>query len=523
MGTTASVWVDEIDVTSLVVEGSVTKRLNNVGQASARFNMKGIDTLLGAPIAVGMLMKVYFDTGAGDVLYHHGRIMICEVTAEADTGYVVVNSADPLELWRYRPVRDPGSDVEFTSSCGISAPINDPGDFSKPDILADFVTGPNIVEAMCFASENIALGADDAEGPLFLAFDTPASTFECNGADLSGAPKDWPMTMMELASLLTSTGELDIVCQPIELDVNGNYGRLSAYNGDFGTDLTATVTFSYGMGTYNVRSLRWNTDMTKISNKLWYFLGPKCDDQHWYNNITATAGTQFAIVAVNIGTFKFTVTGDATGYAVGDVLVITGSTGNDGTYTVFSAPVFAAGQTEIEVNEVIPDATADGFIQSDFWTACGCCDPACAKTCADVHAGVVACEGTEAGEPGDSRGDYGVRMDIKIMDGAGDNSTGSGADCVELSPASLCLWKNQWLREANIRCLPQTIVHVTPQRDTGIGTFDIGDLITVEAQADVNGGFSGGQRVYAYTISWDSEDSVPALGEIQVSSDQENF
>ncbi len=446
--------VNEIDVTALAVEGSVTKRLNNVGQASARFNMKDMVPVLGEPIAPGMLMKMYFDTGAGDVLYHHGRILNTEVTADVDTGYVVVNSADPLELWRWRPVRDPGcfDDTGFQTDCLVSAPCtSEAGDFSKPQIITDFVTGPNIVQAMMFASQNISLGSDDAEGPLYLAY----GTFECDGADLSGAPKDWPMTMMEMASLLTSTGELDVVCQPIELDMNGNYGELSAYNGHFGTDLTSSVTFSYGMGAYNIRSLRWNVDMANITNKLWYFLGPKCDDQHWPNNITA---------------------------------------------------------------------------RSDF-NPCVCCDPDCMVTCNSIRDAIIACQGVEAGDEGDSRGDFGVRMDIKIMDGVGNNDPAEGGDCVEGSTplADLCLWKNQWLREAFLRCLPRTLVHFTPQRDTGIGTFDIGDLITVEAHTDVNGGFpptggpAVGQRVYGYSIAWDAEDSVPSLGEIQTSSDQENF
>ena len=65
-----------------------------------------------------------------------------------------------------------------------------------------------------------------------------------------------------------------------------------------------------------------------------------------------------------------------------------------------------------------------------------------------------------------------------------------------------------------------TLVHVTPIRDYGIGLFSIGDLITVEASADVKGGFSGAQRIYEYTINWD-EDSVPAIQELQVSSDNE--
>lgn len=440
MGTTATVMIDGTDVTALAVEGSVTKRLNNVSQSSARFHMKGIFDLLGTSVVPGMYVKVYFDTGAGDVLYHHGRIMNSETTADEDGGYVVVNSADPLELWKWRPVRDPGPD--FTSSCGTSAPVgHEAGDFSKPQLISDFVRGPQIVEAMCFASENISLGSDDAEGPLFL--DLSSGTFECGGADLRGAPKDWPMTMMELASILTSTGELDVVCQPIEFDFAGNYGELSAYNGGFGTDRTASVIFSYGMNAYNVRALRWNTDMSDLCNKLWYFLGPKCDDQHWPANVQA---------------------------------------------------------------------------QADF-SDCDCCnDPAC-DPCNDIRDSIVALQGTDAGLPGDSRGDFGVRMDIKIFDAQGDTT----GPCAEGNVDGYCLFKNQWLREAFIRLKPRQIVHVTPTRDTAIGTFDIGDLITVEATTDVNGGFSGAQRVYSYTVSWDAEESVPAIGELQVSSDQENF
>ena len=44
----------------------------------------------------------------------------------------------------------------------------------------------------------------------------------------------------------------------------------------------------------------------------------------------------------------------------------------------------------------------------------------------------------------------------------------------------------------------------------------------MSAVSDVRGGFSGVQRVYAYTISWD-EDSVLTLGEIQTSSDAEGI
>lgn len=72
--------------------------------------------------------------------------------------------------------------------------------------------------------------------------------------------------------------------------------------------------------------------------------------------------TAYAITDVIQGskTFKFLL--DATEYFLtGDTIEVTGSTGNDGTYTVASSS-FGAGKTSVVVNEAIPNATADGNI-----------------------------------------------------------------------------------------------------------------------------------------------------------------
>ena len=59
-------------------------------------------------------------------------------------------------------------------------------------------------------------------------------------------------------------------------------------------------------------------------------------------------------------TFKFLLD-SAEYFLVGDSIEVTGSTGNDGTYTVVSSS-FGAGKTSVIVQETIPDATADGDI-----------------------------------------------------------------------------------------------------------------------------------------------------------------
>ena len=410
------VWIDSYEVTNFALEGSVTRRLNRPSQAQVKLPMQ--DALGG----VGSRLRVYFD----NVLYHHGTVLLCETEAGEDTGYTVYNSTDPLELWQWRPVRDPGYDPGWTTKGE-----GDPGDFSDPSIIEDYgdpgvdvsAGGPRIVEAMMDGSEGTAgagtgVAPDDAEGVLFLA----KGTFADGTVDLTGAPVDWPMRMSDLASLLTGTGQVDIVITPIEEDLNGNIGQIDVYNGNYGLDLSTSVLFEYGQGLRNIRSFRWNEDMSNMANKIWYYLGPRLDQQHWRASI-------------------WNPTPD------------------------------------------IPTA----------WSDCGI-DPTAVIDNAD-----------------DSQIIYGVRMEIQIHDSRGDEAA-----------VGMCLYRYLWAAESWLRAFPKTMLHFTPTRDTLIGDFDIGDVIGVVITSTIRGGISGVQRVYEYTISWDT-DSVEAITDIAASAQNEGF
>ena len=93
--------------------------------------------------------------------------------------------------------------------------------------------------------------------------------------------------------------------------------------------------------------------------------------------------------------------------------------------------------------------------------------------------------------------------------------------CVSLDPGVSCTGALV-SRSPGHRLTPRELIHITPTRGTAIGAFDIGDLVAVSAGASVRGGFSGAQRVYEYTISWD-EDGPFELSELQTSSDQEGM
>src|SRR5262249_41221218 len=83
------------------------------------------------------------------------------------------------------------------------------------------------------------------------------------------------------------------------------------------------------------------------------------------------------------------------------------------------------------------------------------------------------------------------------------------------------LYRRQWQIFSWFAAMPREIIHITPIPDAEIGCFHIGDLIHVEATSEVRGGFSGSQRVYEYTVSWEGSPSVLTLGEIKTTADAE--
>jgi hypothetical protein len=93
--------------------------------------------------------------------------------------------------------------------------------------------------------------------------------------------------------------------------------------------------------------------------------------------------------------------------------------------------------------------------------------------------------------------------------------------CVFLD-AKRSLYRRNWYFESNVRLGPRTLFTMTPTRNTAINAFDIGDLVTVRCTPTVRGGFTGWQRVYEYTVSWDNQ-GVLELNNFVASPDQEGF
>jgi hypothetical protein len=242
-----------VDITSITLEGSVTKRLNR--PATATVKVPSDQTTAGDTARLKVLINGSLD--------FHGSVEHIEDQGDENSMYSVFTAADPMVIWDWRPARD----------------LN--GDYSKPNFIDTFNTGPQILQQILQNSETY-------EGDLFCQL----GTFATGGSDLSGAPQDWPQSIGDIVALLTETGELDVVLTPID---TADIARVDAYNGNFGTDRSGSVSFQYGLGTFNARACRRTVDKSALCNKLRYLLGPRrgtkddpAGDQHWWGDVDAT-------------------------------------------------------------------------------------------------------------------------------------------------------------------------------------------------------------------------------------------
>lgn len=246
-----SVYLDGTNITDRVQEGSVTHVLN--GRATATIRVP-IDLASG-----GFNSSLYIaPQGGGGAFF--GRVKHLDDQADEDSGYTVYTAVDPSEILDFRPARDAD------------------GDFSKPSFMTTYPQGPRMLQ-------EILQNSVTYEGSLGFSL----GTFAAGGVNLSGLPTDWPMTIAEIQGLLTQTGEVDVV-----MAYTSSGATLSVYNGNYGSDLSSSVSFKYAMGTAsNCRGCRRSVDGTEVMNKLWLYMGPRvgtksdpAGNQHWDGNIT---------------------------------------------------------------------------------------------------------------------------------------------------------------------------------------------------------------------------------------------
>lgn len=237
------------DVTQYVQEGSVTEKLNEPWQASVRL------PTLGTTAGIGSVLDVFVD-GAHRF---RGEVEYAEYEGDERRKDVVFTGIDPT----------------FINKDRIAADAD--GDYTKPTFIETQVTGPAIMNHI-ISNSAVQFGA--------LGYSV--GFVAGGGISLVGAPTNWPMYIDEVQNLLTSTGELDCIYEPAS-------NTLNFYNGDYGSDLSGSVRFEYGTGSYNARRCRVTIDRREMKNRGRYLLGPRKstrDDpkaaQHWWGSIDLT-------------------------------------------------------------------------------------------------------------------------------------------------------------------------------------------------------------------------------------------
>jgi len=138
--------------------------------------------------------------------------------------------------------------------------------------ILDEVTAPEILAAFINATLSF-----DGDMPIDLG------TVETGGADVSGVPTNFPMSIDRMRHLLTSTGQLDQVLTPGTLISN-----LDLLD-DYDNDLSGSVVYEYATGAHNAQVATYTVDMADVINALWYLLGPRLTEERWRGSITPTA------------------------------------------------------------------------------------------------------------------------------------------------------------------------------------------------------------------------------------------
>ncbi len=254
----ARTFIDGEEVTELVDEGSLTHRHNRpkVGRVRLPSELTSGDETSRVKVVLDGEIDAHGTVEGPAAIEDEGGVNDMSTTFEF---------ASPMALLDFRRAMDLD------------------GDYSKPEFIQDFVTGPQIVQ-------QILANTLTQIGPLGIEL----GTFATGGTSLKGAPTNWPMMVSQVISLLTETGELDVVETPI--DSGGNMSRIDCYNGDYGANLSGSVSFEYATGSFNAIGCRRTVDKSQLANRIRYLLGPKESTksdpkaaQHWAASIDRTS------------------------------------------------------------------------------------------------------------------------------------------------------------------------------------------------------------------------------------------
>jgi hypothetical protein len=240
------------------------------------------------------------DTPGVDDPIFHGRIGLREINGDGRTNRVTLTAFDAWMELGYQAGEQAGRVVRgSTNQPTAGSPFGEyDGNFIDPKFASSVVgqtgiSGPDLIFQAFTNSTQTGAESDPSpgEGPLPIKLD---GTFDLNvppAVDLSVEDSmGWPVMLGDFVAQLVATNVCDVVMKPIN-PVVGQYEmvQLSAVS-LYDTDKSATVHFDYWTGSKNAKACRYVADFYKeICNKLYLYLGPQLDPEHWRGNITPGA------------------------------------------------------------------------------------------------------------------------------------------------------------------------------------------------------------------------------------------
>ena len=240
-----------VDISDITYDPEGIHRLCRPAVWTASVNLQ--DPRASSLVPLSTSLQVTFE---GTTVFH-GFTWRIHRTGDLDKAKAQVTWIDPSIWWAYRVVRD------MT------------GNFSYPDFPVGASGGKMLRDAIIYSEAYEGLPPSGPPAPMAIAPFGSDTSF----VDLSARPVSFPMKILDLALLLGSTGRSDWQIAPAlapgrmgELVVRDRMGSAT------GIDLV------YGPGG-NCSQAEFIEDADSITTALWYFIGPKEDEQHWLYNI----------------------------------------------------------------------------------------------------------------------------------------------------------------------------------------------------------------------------------------------
>lgn len=230
-------------------------------------------------------LVVWEDGGPGDQPIFHGRITGVERVGDGTKNRVTITATDPLP------------ELGVGGADGSGRPVRDgDGNFIDPTFFGTGTGGPDVISGpdLIFQALTNSMNGDPTLGegafPIALTGDFDLDVPPAVNLTL-GDKMDWPIQIGDFISQLIATGVVDINLRPLDIGEDADPYKMVSLSAVslFGTDLSGTVHFDYWTGLKNASNCRHVEDWTTICNKLFDYLGPRLDKEHWKGNITPTA------------------------------------------------------------------------------------------------------------------------------------------------------------------------------------------------------------------------------------------